>query len=715
MRALMMGMKDGIFAIWRSVQSRSVQSRSVQMEMNEEQWRRFCGSEEEEEEMKGGIGGGSTYSLPAKRRWRLVIGVLVLVMLSMLVPFVFLLHHSTGYLPEQQNSPRNVVKDIVQNDGTGTSSQTEDDSENFPGEFEKKMIKDNDGDTSKFPQEVEKETLVSSVGDISMKSGETEDRASDSGVRDASPNISRVFEKELLNSSIIQHSPKSKGFFKSLDVPTPASDVNNTPTGEVQATNTKKGVTEESEKSCEVKYGSYCLWRREHREEMKDAMVKKLKDKLFVARAYYPSVAKLPKHDKLARNLKQNIQELERIFSEASTDADLPSGIENKSQMMEAVIEKSKALILDCTNVEKKLRQLVDLTEDEANFHMKQSAFLFQTSAQTMPKSHHCLFMRLTVEYFKTTDNVEAVLDEKVMNPSLHHYVILSQNILAASTVINSTVMHAKDTSRQIFHVLTDKQNYFAMKLWFYKNKFRDAAVQVLNIEDLELASQAKASFQLSLPEEFRISFRTADSPPTAPMKTEYLSVFSHSHYLLPEIFHHLKKIIVLDDDVVVKQDLSALWTLNMKGKVNGAVQSCRVRLGQLKGYLGMNDYDERACAWMSGLNIIDLVRWKEQNISGTYQNLMRKKGGRQSGPATLRASLLSFQNQIYTLDDMWGLSGLGHDYGVDITAVNNAAVLHYNGNMKPWLDLGIPQHKGYWKEYLNSDDLYLSQCNINS
>ena len=57
---------------------------------------------------------------------------------------------------------------------------------------------------------------------------------------------------------------------------------------------------------------------------MKDMIVKKLKDRLFVARAYYPSVAKLPAHDKLSRELKQNIQELERVLSEASTDAELP-------------------------------------------------------------------------------------------------------------------------------------------------------------------------------------------------------------------------------------------------------------------------------------------------------------------------------------------------------------------------------------------------------
>lgn len=57
---------------------------------------------------------------------------------------------------------------------------------------------------------------------------------------------------------------------------------------------------------------------------MKDALVKKLKDQLFVARAYYPSLAKLPANDKLSRQLKQNIQEMEHMLSESTTDADLP-------------------------------------------------------------------------------------------------------------------------------------------------------------------------------------------------------------------------------------------------------------------------------------------------------------------------------------------------------------------------------------------------------
>lgn len=88
---------------------------------------------------------------------------------------------------------------------------------------------------------------------------------------------------------------------------------------------TGRGGVDENE-NCELKFGSYCLWRREHREEMKDTMVKKLKDQLFVARAYYPSIAKLPSQDKLTRALRQNIQEVERVLSESATDVDLPPG-----------------------------------------------------------------------------------------------------------------------------------------------------------------------------------------------------------------------------------------------------------------------------------------------------------------------------------------------------------------------------------------------------
>ncbi|XP_077222851.1 galacturonosyltransferase 7 [Tasmannia lanceolata] len=603
-------------------------------------------------------------SVPLKRGWRgLVVAVLALVFLSMLVPLVFLLglHNGfhSGYAPEVQSSDA----------GSGFRNYDPEDRGKIPSE----------SDTSKHLDEL---------------------------IRRLGPSIS----KEVGLPAEPKGSNNSEGLpIPPMVLPKPLPVLNG-----------DKGVaSDELEKSCQLEFGSYCIWSKEHKEDMKDSMVKKLKDNLFVARAYYPTIAKLPAHDMLSRELRQNIQEFERILSESSTDADLPRDVEKKLQKMEAAIGKAKSCTVDCTNVDKKLRQILDLTEDETYFHRKQSAFLYQLAIQTMPKSLHCLSMRLTVEYFRSQlIDLEVPRDDIYEDPTLHHHVIFSNHLLASSVVINSTVMHAMDSGNQVFHVITDGQNYIAMKLWFFRNSYKNATVRVLNIEDLNLTHSDKSDMFLTLSDEFRVSIRrSVDKPSSIQFRTEYISVFGPKHFLLPEIFRNLKKVVVLDDDVVVQRDLSSLWSLDMEGKVNGALEYCGVRLGQLKSYLGDNIFNSNSCAWMSGLNVIDLEKWRELNLTETYQNLLqhnRRGGGELSRVRSLPANLLAFQDQIYSLESSWVVSGLGHNYGVDPQTINDASVLHYNGNMKPWLEIGIPKYKGYWKKFLKRDDPFMDDCNVN-
>ncbi|XP_015575207.1 probable galacturonosyltransferase 7 isoform X2 [Ricinus communis] len=597
--------------------------------------------------MKGGTG---VYQ--GKRRWRfLAVGVLFLVVLSMLVPLVFLLglhngFHTTGYASDHSSS----------------SSDSPDSIESHANE---------------------ERNLTSNTNSNHDSQSHPEDAP-------APP-----------------HS-----------LPPPPADGNNNNPQTADKTKFNRSIVDESEKLCELRYGSYCLWREQHREDMKDSMVKKLKDRLFVARSYYPSIAKLPGQSQLTQELKQCIQELERVFSESTTDADLKPSIQKTSERMEVAIAKSKKFPVECHNVARKLGQILEITEDEAHFHMRQSAFLYQLAVQTMPKSLHCLSMKLTVEYFNSAlRDMELPPSEKFSDPTLHHYVMFSNNILASSVVINSTVTHTRDSGNMVFHVLTDEQNYFGMKLWFFRNTYREAAIQVLNIEHLDLDYHDKAALlSMSLPVEFRVSFHSVDNPSSTSLKTEYISVFSHAHYLLPYIFQNLKKVVVLDDDVVIQRDLSDLWNINLGGKVNGALQLCSVRLGQLTRYLGDNIFDKNSCLWMSGLNIIDLARWRELDLTETYRKLgqLVTKLTESIEGAALTASLLTFDDQIFALDKVWVLSGLGHDRELNAQDIKNAAVLHYNGKMKPWLELGIPKYKHYWKSYLNGDDQFLSQCNVN-
>ncbi|KAL6597461.1 hypothetical protein ACP70R_046901 [Stipagrostis hirtigluma subsp. patula] len=477
---------------------------------------------------------------------------------------------------------------------------------------------------------------------------------------------------------------------------------------------------EENHKSCELQYGSYCLWSVEHKEVMKDAFVKRLKDQLFMARAHYPSIAKLKHQEIFTRELKQNIQEHERMLSDIITDADLPQFFAKKLEKMEHIIERAKSCEVGCSNVERKLRQLLDITEDEAYFHTRQSAFLYHLGAQTMPKTHHCLNMRLTVEYFKSgSTHMDQLNKQKLEDPTFHHYVIFSMNVLAVSTTINSTVMNSQDSGSMVFHLFTDAQNFYAMKHWFDRNSYFEATVHVTNIEDHHKLSKDVDSLemqQLRPAEEYRVTIHKHAEPSQRQMKTEYISVFGHSHFLLPDLLPGLNRVVVLDDDLIVQKDLSSLWERNMGGKVIGAVQFCGVRLGHLRAYIAEHSFNTNSCVWLSGLNVVELEKWRDLRVTGLFDEVVKKfqKDSRTSQQLkVLPASLLAFQDLIYPLEDSWVQSGLGHDYRISHVNIENAATLHYNGVMKPWLDLGIHDYKRYWRKYMANGERFMTECNI--
>jgi alpha-1,4-galacturonosyltransferase len=78
-----------------------------------------------------------------------------------------------------------------------------------------------------------------------------------------------------------------------------------------------------------------------------------------------------------------------------------------------------------------------------------------------------------------------------------------------------------------------------------------------------------------------------------------------------------------------------------------------------------------------------------------------------------LPRGLLAFQDLIYPLEDSWVQSGLGYDYGIRRVDIEKAATLHYNGVMKPWLDLGIHDYKSHWRKYMTNGERFMAECNI--
>lgn len=183
-----------------------------------------------------------------------------------------------------------------------------------------------------------------------------------------------------------------------------------------------------------------------------------------------------------------------------------------------------------------------------------------------------------------------------------------------------------QDPEDIVFHLVTDQQNFYAFKSWFPRKSYKGASFHILNIEDFQSVSTNSnlGAQKLSSSEEFRISF-SRNIKNTQVETTEYLSVFGHSHFALPDLLKNISKVIVLDDDVVVQKDLSSLWNFDLGGKVIGAVQFCEVRLGQIEEYVGEFSYDANSCAWMSGVNIVDLEKWRELDIGSIYHGLLQR------------------------------------------------------------------------------------------
>eukprot|EP00850_Spirogloea_muscicola_P009036 SM000050S16961 [mRNA] locus=s50:29444:34155:- [translate_table: standard] len=370
----------------------------------------------------------------------------------------------------------------------------------------------------------------------------------------------------------------------------------------------------------------YNIWKKEGDSDGGDQMLRLMRDQLIMARGYI-AIAQQHDNQRLVRDLKARIRDCHRAMGEASSDAELPSSATERMRAMGHLLAKARDMHYDCTSMVKKLRAMVQSAEEQGRMLKKQSTFLSQLAAKTVPKALHCLSLRLSLEYFELPPDQRTLQgSDKLEDNLLHHCALFTDNVLAAAVVVNSTVTNAKDSSRLVFHLVTDKLNYGAMKMWFLMNPPLEATISVQRVEDFKW------------------------------LNSSYCPV------------------------------LRQLESAAMK-----------------------------ACGWAYGMNMFDLWEWKRRNITGIYHYWQELNEDRTLWKlGTLPPGLITFYNKTYPLDKSWHVLGLGYNPNLDMTEVDNAAVIHWNGNMKPWLEIALSKFKPYWNEYVMFDQPFLQACNIN-
>ncbi|CAA6657327.1 unnamed protein product [Spirodela intermedia] len=422
------------------------------------------------------------------------------------------------------------------------------------------------------------------------------------------------------------------------------------------------------------------------------SFARQLVEQMTLAKAYLV-MAKEQGNLKLAGDLSSQIRSCQRLLSQAAT-----GGKRITLEEAQPVISKLAHLILkaqeshfDIATTIVTLKNHIQALEARVNAATVQSAEFGRLASEAVPRYIHCLSVKLTVDWLSSSSLRRLEEDRRnqarLVDNSLHHFCVFSDNLLAASVVVNSTVSN------------TDHPRSLAMRAWFLVNSFKGCTVEVRSMEEFSWLNASHSPMVKQLPQSEESQAGHLGSP-------KLDSLLSHLRFYIPQMFPSLEKVVFLDDDVVVQKDLAALFSLDLRGNVNGAVETCLEAFHRYHRYLNFSDplissrFDPQGCGWSFGMNVFDLVAWRKADLTSVYHRWQeRNSNGVLWRTGTLAPGLLTFHGLTEPLDRRWHVLGLGFDPDIDNRLIESAAVL------------SIARYRPLWERYVDYSSPDIRSC----
>ncbi|GAA0145562.1 glycosyltransferase [Lithospermum erythrorhizon] len=166
--------------------------------------------------------------------------------------------------------------------------------------------------------------------------------------------------------------------------------------------------------------------------------------------------------------------------------------------------------------------------------------------------------------------------------------------------------------------------------------------------------------------------------------------------YIIP---YHVKKVIYLDSDLVMVDDIEKLWGVDLEGKVVAAPEYCHANFTTYfttsfwaDKELNKTFEGRKPCYFNTGVMVVDVDKWRQGDYTQRVEDWMiiqKKKRIYQLG--SLPPFLLVLAGNIKAINHRWNQHGLGGD---NIQGKCRSlhpgpiSLIHWSGKGKPWLRL---------------------------
>ncbi|GER44335.1 galacturonosyltransferase-like 7 [Striga asiatica] len=269
-----------------------------------------------------------------------------------------------------------------------------------------------------------------------------------------------------------------------------------------------------------------------------------------------------------------------------------------------------------------------------------------------------------------------------VCDPSLVHVAItLDVEYLRGSiAAVHSILQHSKCPESVFFHLLVSEPGLETL----VRSTFPELKFKVYYFDPERVRSLISTSVRQALEQPLNYA----------------------RNYLADLLEACVTRVIYLDSDLVVVDDVSKLWRTSLGSKTIGAPEYCHANFTKYftehfwsdQRFSGVFD-GRRPCYFNTGVMVVDLEKWRRHEYTRRIESWMETQktsaGRRIYELGSLPPFLLVFAGHVAPIEHRWNQHGLGGDNVKgscrDLHA-GPVSLLHWSGSGKPWLRLDSKQ-----------------------